>query len=124
VQIIRSILAVVVGYLVFGASAGALFALSGRDPHAPAALDFMVLSTVHGMFFAALGGFVAALVAGRSPKLHAGVLGGLIASGALLSIISASSTGSVWSQLTAAIFMAPCALLGGWLRTRSSVLTP
>ena len=52
----RSIVAVIVGYGVFAVSAGALFSLSGQDPHGEATAPFMVVAVVYGVAFALLGG--------------------------------------------------------------------
>ena len=40
-RFIRSILAVIVGYAVFAVSAGALFYLSGQDPHGETTAPFI-----------------------------------------------------------------------------------
>lgn len=50
----RSVAAVVAGYLVFGISTAAMFALSGQDPLRPASLTFMILSTLAGILAAGL----------------------------------------------------------------------
>ncbi len=59
----RSLIAVIAGWVVFGVSAAMLFQLSGRDPHEPATIAFMIGSGIYGAVFAAAalaGGFVAA----------------------------------------------------------------
>jgi hypothetical protein len=114
---LRSVLAVVAGYLVFGLSAALLFPLSGRDARAFPQTGFLVFSTVYGMAFALLGGYVAASLARRKEIAHAAVVAGIIAVLALISLV-AKSSGSLWSQIAAIVLMAPAALLGGWLRAR------
>ena len=118
----RQAVAMVAGYLVFGFSAAALFAITGHDPHVPASMTFMVLTIVYGMFFAALGGFVAVAIARQPSPAAAAMVAALIAFGAGLSLIAQPGAGAVWSQLAALILMAPSALAGGIirLRTRSS----
>ncbi len=102
---------VVVGYAVFAGTANLLFSLSGRDPHAAAPIFFMLLATLYGLIFAALGGYLAALIGGsREPAIALAVI---IGAGALVSLILAS--GAHWSQLAALIFMAPAAFFGGKL---------
>jgi hypothetical protein len=115
--VLRSIGAVIVGYLVFGVSAAAVFPLTGHDPHAPASPMFMFGMVVYGAVFAALGGYVAALIAGRRPRAHALAVGVLIALGSTVSLI-ASESDARWSQLAALVLMAPAAALAGMLRRR------
>jgi hypothetical protein len=43
---VRSVLAVIAGYVVFALSAILLFRLSGRDPHAPAEIGFVLVTVV------------------------------------------------------------------------------
>ena len=95
--ILRSIAAVLVGYVVFAASSFAVFRLSGHAPHAPAPVPFMLLAIASGVVFAALGGYVAGSLAGRRPLGH----------------------GAIWTQVAALTLMAPSAVLGGWLRART-----
>lgn len=108
----RSLVAVVGGYVVFALSGALLFQMSGQDPHAQAPVAFKVATVIWGAVFALVAGWLTARVAARRPLLHAGIVGGLIALGAIVSI-AASSPGSTWSQFSALIVMAPCAWLGG-----------
>ena len=112
-----SIVAIVAGYAVFGASAAILFPLTGRDPHAPAPMAFVIWTTIYGMVFAAAGGFAAAAIAPRKPRVHAAIVGALIALGAVVSLVAAPSDAR-WSQLAALCLMAPAAAAGGMLRRR------
>jgi len=48
IALLRSVVAVVVGYVLFAALAQALFVLSGRPAHAPASVPFMAPSAVLG----------------------------------------------------------------------------
>jgi len=117
-RILRSILAVVIGYMVFAVSAFAFFQLSGRPPHQEAPFSFVVVSVVYGMAFAALGGYLAAWLSGRRPLAHAVAVAAVLALGATASLLGTLGKGAVWSQVAALVFMAPCAVLGGWLRAR------
>lgn len=113
----RSVVAVVVGYLIFALSAVLLFQLSGQNPHGVASSQFMLLTIVCGMLFAALGGYVAEKI-GKNPWKPCIALAVVIATGAIVSIIATPSTESRWSQWSAIILMAPAALLGGGLAIR------
>ena len=113
---VKSIVGVVVGYLVFAVSAVLLFQLTGRDPHAEQSMGFVVFSVLYGMAFAAAGGFVAGTIAARKPRQHAAAVALVLAIGASASLLAQLGAGSRWSQLTALAFMAPAALAGGFLR--------
>jgi hypothetical protein len=107
----RSIGAVAAGYLVFASSAVLLFQMSGRAPHQPQPLAFEVASVVWGCVFALVAGWLTARIAARKPVLHAGILAGVIALGALGSLVAAA--GAKWTQIAALVIMAPCAWFGG-----------
>jgi hypothetical protein len=115
---VRSILAVVAGYFVFALSAFAYFRVSGQPPHQAAPLPIMLGSIAFGMTFALLGGYLAAWLARRRPLAHGIAVAVVLALGATISLLSTLGKGAVWSQVTALLLMAPCAVLGGWLRSR------
>ncbi len=117
---IRSILAVIIGYLVFAVSAVLLFSLSGRDSHDVVPMWFLLISIVYGAFFAALGGYLAATIARRNKFRYAAILSIVIGTGALISLLSRPGKGAIWSQLSALLVMAPAAMIGGYLRDRKS----
>ena len=114
----RSVIAVIVGYLIFALSAFAFFQISGQPPHQAAPVPIMIGSIAFGMVFALLGGFVAAWLARRRPLAHGIAVAAVLALGAAISLLLTMGKGAVWSQVAALAFMAPCAVLGGWLRLR------
>ncbi len=120
ISLLRSILAVFVGYVIFAASAFAIFRVSGQAPHAAAPVSFMLVSVVSGMVFAFAGGFAAGVIAGRRPQAHGVGVAVLLAIGAGVSLASTLGHGSVWSQVAALLLMAPSAAIGGWFRARQS----
>jgi peptidoglycan/LPS O-acetylase OafA/YrhL len=113
--VLRSITAVVAGYLLFGVSAAIFFPLTGRDPHDAAPPSFILWTTLYGIAVAMAGGYVASVIAPRRQRLHAAAVGLLIAIGATASLIAAPA-GARWSQLTALCIMAPAAATAGMLR--------
>jgi hypothetical protein len=115
---VRSVVAVLVGYIVFAASTYAFFRLSGQAAHAVASPTFMLVSIAVGVVFALAGGYAAGVIAGRRPFAHAVAMAVLIAVGATVSLVSTLGEGSIWSQVSALALMAPSAALGGWLRAR------
>ena len=118
-RMLRSIAAVLGGYLIFALSAVALFQLSGRDPHATQPLWFVVASVLYGMAFAAAGGFFAARVASARPLAHAVTVGVVLALGAAVSLVASPGDGATWSQWTALLLMAPSTCIGGYLAVQS-----
>src|SRR5260370_757014 len=77
----RSIVSVIVGYLIFALSAFALFQISGQPPHQAAPAPFIFGSIIFGAMFALLGGYVAAWLAKRRPLAHCFAGAALLASG-------------------------------------------
>jgi len=110
---LRSIAGVVTGYVIFGVAALALFPLIHRDPHAAPGLGLVLASTLYGVVFAGLGGFVAARIAGRRPLMHAGTVGLLVALAAIVSMIFNHESSTLWSELATLLLMAPAAFCGG-----------
>ena len=117
-KVLRSIASVIVGYAVFVISAVAFFQLSGREPHAPQPLWFMAASTMYGMAFAGLGGFLSAKIAPARPRLHAGITALILAAGATASLMQSPATDATWSMWGALLLMAPACCLAGLLVPR------
>lgn len=117
-RVLRTLGAVLGGYLIFALSAVVLYKVTGREPHAPQPLWFMVASVAYGMGFAGLGGFVAARLAPTRSLLHAGSVGVVLALGAAVSLVASPGGSATWSQWAALALMAPSAYLGGYLATR------
>jgi hypothetical protein len=110
---VRSLFAVVAGYLVFGLSAVILFQVAGVDPHAQSTAGFKIFSVVWGIAFAIGAGFFAAKLAPRRPLWHAGIVAALVALAAMVSL--AGMSGTRWTQIAAILFTTPSVILGGWL---------
>jgi hypothetical protein len=119
IALLRSVVAVLIGYIVFAVSAYAVFRLSGHAAHAVASVPFMLVSIASGVVFAIVGGYIAAWLAGRRPLAHAVAMAVLLAVGATVSLASTLGHGAIWSQVAALTLMAPGAVLGGWIRARS-----
>jgi hypothetical protein len=112
----RSVLAVIAGYLVFAVCSFALFRITGHDPYAAPTLRFGVFAVVSGLLFAAMGGFVTATIARRNTVAHGAALGFLMALIAAISLRSLHASGHGWTQIAAIVAMAPAAVLGSALR--------
>ena len=116
---LRSVAAVFLGYVVFAASAAALFALSGHAAHASASWAFVGVTVASGVVFAVAGGYVAGWLAGRRPVTHAMAMAAVLAAVATVSLAQTLGHGAVWSQVAALTVMAPSAVMGGWWRARA-----
>ena len=120
---LRSIAGMIVGYLAFALSAVLLFRVAGQAPHAPAGVGFMVGSTLYGIAFAGLGGWLAARIAAtpaQAPRWPAAGVAAIAALGAALSLaFELRHGGAIWSPLVGLLFMPPAALAGGALFQRS-----
>jgi peptidoglycan/LPS O-acetylase OafA/YrhL len=114
----RSVVAIIVGYLIFAVSAVMLFQLTAQRPHDEADPSFMVMSVIYGVVFAGLGGYVAGRIAPRRPGLHAAGVGLAIAAGAIASLSTSGPGSASWSQVGAVMFMAPAAVAAGGLVKR------
>ena len=114
--VLRSIGAVLVGYMIFALSAFAIFQVTGQPPHAAASMGFIVGSTVSGALFALVGGYVAGWLAGRRPFAHGVAVALVLALGAAVSLAATLGHGAIWSQVAALVLMAPSAVVGGWVR--------
>lgn len=119
-KILRSIISVLVGYLLFALSAFAFFQISGQPPHQDAPPALMLGSIAVGVVAAFLGGYIAAWLAGRRPLAHGVAVAVVLAVGAIVSLASTLGHGAIWSQLAALLLMAPSAAFGGWVRARQS----
>ena len=117
-SLLRSIGAVLAGYLLFALTAVALFQFAGRDPHAPQPFWFMALATAWGMGFAAAGGLLAVRLSADRSVRHAAILAGVVALGAVVSLLTSPAADAIWSQRTALALMAPSAWFGAWLRRK------
>ena len=114
----KSVLAVLLGYFVFGASAILLFKVSGVDPQQEPDVVFRIWSTLYGMIFASSGGYLAARIAGKKEITHASAVACILAVIATVSLVAQPGYGSMWSQIAALGFMTPATVLGGILRAR------
>ena len=110
---IRNILAVIAGYLIFAVSAVLLFKLSGQDAHGETSVIFATFVILYGAFFATIGGFIAQTIAKSKTLIINYVLALLMASFAAFSLFA--STGNHYTQLAAIFLFAPLSILGGYL---------
>ena len=114
----RTLLSVFAGYAIFVASAVLLLRFIGEQPHEQPSTVFMLGSTLYGMLFAALGGYVATVLARGVSPVPAIALCLLIAVLGGLAMMLRPDSATRWSQIATVLFMAPMALVGALLRLR------
>ena len=110
---IRNILGVIVGYLIFAVSAVLLFQISGQNPHGETTASFMIFVILYGAVFVTIGGFVAKIIAGGKSLLTNYVLAAIMAGFAAFSMLATS--GNHYTQIAAVFLFAPLTILGGFL---------
>ncbi|CAN5412085.1 hypothetical protein BH10ACI2_BH10ACI2_00550 [soil metagenome] len=113
---IRNILGVIVGYLIFAVSAVMLFNLSGIDPHADASGGTIALVIVFGAVFAFIGGYLAKMIASTKTMTVNYALAVLMVCFAAFSLLK--SPGNHYTQIAAIFLFAPMSLFGGFQRRR------
>ena len=114
---VRTVLAVVIGDMIFAGGSVLLFYLAKVDPHAPALRSFILLSVVAGVVLALAGGLAAGAIGRRTDLICGMLLAAIIAVGAVVSMAGRPGQGALWSQ-TAALISAPAALVGDRLRMK------
>ena len=118
--LIRSFVAIIVGYAVFASLSYALFRFTGHAPHEAASPLFKMASIASGVIFAFMGGYVAGWIGRTHPLAHGVAVAGILALGAAVSLAATYGHGAIWSQVSALTLMVPSAVLGGWLRAPAS----
>ena len=124
---VKSILAVIAGYLVMAGGVGALFGvmrivLSGIYPEegkAPS-LAFMIMILALGGVCAVVGGYVTGVVAKRAEAKHALALGAVAVLLGIIYMMMVGGLQPVWYPFQLILIVAPALWLGGWLRGRQA----
>lgn len=115
---LRSVLAVLTGYLIYAIPTVVLYRAAGQAPSPAEPPNGIVLAaTLQGILFACLGGYVAAWIARVQDRLHAGVVALIIATSALLQAFGRPDATAGGAPLTVLFFISPSAFLGGLLRS-------
>ena len=116
-NIVRNVLAVIVGYLIFAVSAVLLFNLSGIDPHADASIGTIALVVAFGGAFAFIGGYFTKLIAATKTMIANDALA--IITAGFAAFLLFKSPGNHYTQIAAIFLFAPLSLVGGFMRRRS-----
>jgi hypothetical protein len=122
--LVRSILAVLAGYLVLVVGIGvtdfvlSLLSPSGYPNGPKPGAKWMIIELVIGAFLIVCGGYLTASLARRAEMRHALALGVLTATIAAISLIIYHGLQPVWFQLVVVLVAIPAALAGGRLKFR------
>lgn len=112
---VRSIAAVVAGYLAMLVGVLLLFALWFRDPTELPSLSFMLFSVAWGFVSAMVGGYVTATIAQRSVQRHLVALIGVGLVIGLLRLAVSVDGEPLWHPITNLVVMTLGVTLGGRL---------
>ena len=108
---IRNILSIIVGYVIFVITALALFKFSGVKPHADPTTVFVILTAIYGAVTSFIAGLVTQIIAQVKTLKINYILAFIIAGFATFSLFK--SDGNHWTQLLAIFIFAPASILGG-----------
>lgn len=111
----RIISGIIIGYLVFAASAFLLFRVTHQDPHAPTVMGFEIMAILYGVFFAFFAGYWGTAIACRSDMWVAAIIAFIMGAIAIASMVR---MGIGWSPLSALVLMVPAELVGGYVQAR------
>ncbi len=116
---VRSVLAVVLGYVVMlVAYRGSDIILTAFQPEFVPDPAYFVFLLGTGFFFMIAGGYVTALLAGRSEMKHALSLGALSIAMSILERIFFAADQPLWYTIALMFLSIPSALVGGYFRLR------
>ena len=119
---LRGIAAVFAGFVLYSLSAVLLVQISGRPPSDSGGASFAAFAILYGAAIAAIAGFVTARLAPNRPLKHAIVLALLILSASAASSFLFQGPETSRSSLIGTILVdAPAAVVGGFLRHRTSL---
>jgi hypothetical protein len=111
--VMRTGLGVVAGYVLFVLATIVLFMVTGREVHEDATIPFMIVATIYGMVAALVAGLIATAISGRTDPRAGAILGGVIAFGAMISMLTVPAGANMRPMIAALVLMAPMAWLGG-----------
>ena len=117
---LRSILAIIVGYLTFAIPIRILFliwfGMPDSDNMPTPSMGFMPFSIVFGFIFTIAAGYVTALIATRLEIKHVYFLAGVLILLAIVNMITAAGNEPFWYQIVNLITGVAGVLLGGSIR--------
>jgi len=114
----RSILAVILGYLVVAIATMVTFAIAFPNPDSAQlpSISLMLFLLGAGVLYTIIGGYVTAFIARKAEIKHTLALGSLMVILGIISMIATFGKEPLWFQLVLIITPIPSALAGGYLR--------
>jgi hypothetical protein len=120
---IRSLAAIVLGYIFKGIVVGIYFVAAGWKPDGELPEKIVLMGMVWRALASVAAGYLAGAIAGRKEVEHAFGVAVLTAAGAIVSMLSGQGGQEpLWAQITNLCIMFPMVLLGGYLRNRQMYL--
>ena len=115
---LRSGVAVGLGYAIMGVGVMGLFAIWFRQPDLLPSRGFMIFSLIYGGIMAVMGGYITATIAKRAELKHALALAVVVGTMAFISMVTAQGQEPVWYQIANLMMAIPAVVLGGYLKSR------
>ena len=118
---LRSILSVSIGFIAWYIHIVILWVLFGYSAEREPPQEFLAFSLCVEALFAAGAGYISGLIARNKALLHGLLLGAVFALFGVVGVIVyilRDYTTPLWVPLSTILIIAPCAALGGWLRSR------
>ncbi|MCG8363178.1 MAG: hypothetical protein MJA27_07595 [Pseudanabaenales cyanobacterium] len=113
---LRSGVAVILGYAIMALGVIGLFAIWFQEPNTLPSRGFMLFSLVYGGIMAVMGGYVTAAIANQAELKHALALAAVVGIMALVSMAAAQGQEPLWHQLANLLIAIPAVILGGFLK--------
>ena len=114
---LKSGVAVILGYAVMAVGVIGLFAIAYRESDSLPSLGFMLFSLGYGGMMAVVGGYVTAAIAAPQTELkHTLALAAFVGVMALVSMAMAQGQEPFWYQLANLFIAIPAVILGGSLK--------
>lgn len=116
---VRSVISIISGYLIFGVAVILLWIAFGYKPHSVPPTGFLVFSVFCECLFALGSGYVVALIARRKELLHTGILMVIFVVMGVLSVLIPMNHLPLWVNLTTIFPTSAFILLGGLIRMKT-----
>jgi hypothetical protein len=121
-KIIRSVLSVISGYIVFFIAVMILWSAFGYYPMDEfPTTNFLIISIFFEAFFAVGCGFIVAFIAGRKELIHTGILSGIFVVSGILYLFLKLNHYPILVPLSNIFINAPAILFGGYLRKKHMI---
>ena len=119
---LRSIISIIAGFILWYVLIVILWVLFGYSVQNKPPEGFLIFSLLIEIIFAVGAGYVTALIANKGKEqLHGFILGIVFAVLGMVDVIVClvkEIQDPLWIPISTIVIIAPCAVLGGWLRSK------